>query len=112
MASDWYWKRHDTAPPIQGQLTYLSTGQPPDLTGATVQFVMTAKSGTTPKVNAAATVVSALSGTVQYPPIAADTDTAGDFVAEFQVTFPDGSVETFPNPAYIAITITADLDNA
>lgn len=110
-AADWYWKANDTAPAIEGQLTD-SSGSPVDVTGASVTFIMKAVGGNTPKINAAATIVTAASGIVKYTPATGDTDTAGDYLAEFQVIFGDGSKETFPNPAYLAVTITADLDDA
>jgi hypothetical protein len=107
-----YWKQHDTAPAIEGQLTDLDLNEPVDVTGATVTFIMKSVNGTIPKVSASATIVDGPTGLVKYAPIAADTDTAGDYLAEWQVVFGDGSKRTFPNPGYRSVTITADLDNA
>lgn len=43
----------------------------------------------------------------QYMP--ADTDTAGRFEAEFEVTYADGAVETFPNDGFIVVQIGPDI---
>jgi hypothetical protein len=108
----WNWKQHDTGPAIGGQCTS-PDGTPFDCTGATVTFIMKAVGGAGAlKINEPATVVDGPTGQVSYSPTAADTDTAGAFQAEFQVVTTSGVKETFPNTSYIAVTITADLDNA
>jgi hypothetical protein len=38
-----------------------------------------------------------------------DTDTAGTYWAEFEVTFGDGRVETYPNRGYLTVNIEPDL---
>jgi hypothetical protein len=111
MAADFYWKQHDTAPAIISQLTD-SASVPVDLTGATVKFHMKAQGAGTLKINAAATVADASSGYVEYQPVTADTDTAGDYQAEWEVVYSSGNKQTFPDPGYLTVTITADLDNA
>lgn len=89
-------KRNDTSPSIKEILTL--GGVAIDLTGAAVIFRMTPKGGTTPKVNAAASVVApATQGLVRYSWIVGDTDTSGDFIREWQVTLSDGSIVTVPN---------------
>lgn len=111
--ADFYVKQHDTAPPIQVPLpdvTQVSGAL--NLTGCTVAFIMRAVQGTVPKVNSAAIVINAVGGIVQYQWVSPDTDTAGDYQAEFQVTFANGTKQTFPDPNYLLITITPDLDNA
>jgi hypothetical protein len=35
-------------------------------------------------------------------------DAPGDYLAQFQVTFADGTIESFPNDGYLLVTITAD----
>lgn len=110
--SDFYWKQHDTYPQIRVQL-FDSAGTPIDITSSSINFIMRTVPGTAaPKVNASATIVDAPNGIVGYTPIGANTDTVGDFMAEWQVTFPGGAKQTFPNPGYDTITITSDLDNA
>jgi hypothetical protein len=38
-----------------------------------------------------------------------DTDTAGLFEGEFEVTFPGGRIKTFPDPGLIPVRITDDI---
>lgn len=109
--ADWTLKAHDRLPSIQATLT--SGGVAVDLTTATsVKFIMTATSGGTPKVNAAAVVVTAASGIVRYDWVSADVDTPGTYNAEWQVTWPGPKQQTFPTLTYHSIQILADLDNA
>jgi hypothetical protein len=110
MAS-FFWKRHDTSQ-IQAALKD-ETGAAVDLTGASVKFTMCAQGSNTPKINAVtATIVTAGSGIVGFKPISSQTDTSGLYNAEWQVTFGDGTVTTFPNNGNDTVTITDDLDNA
>ena len=60
-------------------------------------------------VDAAATIVTAAAGLVRYSWNSGDTDTAGSYQAEFEMTYGDGSIETFPNSSNIQIDIMADL---
>ena len=100
-------KRNDTSPDIQGTCLD-AAGNAVDITGATVRFHMFDKNGTE-VVDAAATIVTAASGIVKYSWIAADTATAGIFMSEFEVTYSDASIETFPNEGYTPVSIGADL---
>jgi hypothetical protein len=111
VTADFALKRHDLQPSIQA--TLYQGGIPVDLTGAaSVKFTMTLIGGSTPKVNAAAVVVSAASGVVRYDWVAADTDTIGDYYGEWQVLWTAGSKpQTFPSSGYHTISIQADLDN-
>ena len=101
MATTFYIKQNDTKPSLSAQL--LSDGSAVDLTGATVKFHMG------DSVDSAATVVDAATGNVRYDWVTADTETAGLFRAEFEVTFSDGTVETFPNDGYLLINITEEV---
>ena len=101
-----YLKRGDTSPSLLYSL------DPPtiDLTAATVRFNMRDSSGAV-KINRAAAVVVTATGTptVRYDWQAADTDTAGFFEAEFEVTYSGGAVETCPNDSFIRVSITGDI---
>lgn len=84
----------DLLPVIEG--TLLEDGSPVNLTGATVLFRMVNASGVV-KVAAAATVVGVLTGDVEYGWAGTDTDTAGTYQAEWEVTFTGVKPLTFPN---------------
>lgn len=71
-----------------------------DLSGATVVFNMENRIS-----RAAAVVTGASTGLVTYNWTAADTSQPGLFDAEFEVTYSDGKVETFPREGYIKIRI-------
>lgn len=64
-----------------------------DLTGCTVVFRMRAVGSSTLKVDTAATVVTAASGTVRYDWASQDVDTAGDYLAWWRVTLPSTRVQ-------------------
>lgn len=101
-------KRGDTQPAVQ--ITCLGgDGQAVDLTGASARFLMKAEGASAPKVDRTADVHDAAAGLVWYAWQQGDTDTAGQFQAEVEITFGDGTKETFPAGDYIPILILADL---
>ncbi|MEH7246457.1 GDSL-type esterase/lipase family protein [Neobacillus niacini] len=100
-------KRNDTKDIIGYTMTY-ANGTPVNLTGATVRYVM--GKGNTLITNASATVVDAAIGKVEYALTDADTLVAGVFHAEFEVTFADGKVKTFPNNGYISVNIQSNIN--
>ena len=103
--ADFTIKRNDRLPPIESTLSPSAV----DLTGATVKFIMATYSGTV-KVNSTAVVVQATAPPkVRYEWAAVDTDTVGDYRAEWEATFADGKKETFPNGGYLIISVVADL---
>ena len=70
---------------------------------------MSAISSSITKVDASASIVTPAAGTVQYDWDAADTDTIGSYQAEFEVTYVDGTIETFPNDGYVRVEIIRDI---
>ena len=78
------------------------------LAGATVRFAMGVQPGA-PLIAAAATVIDAANGIVEYQWVAGDTATAGTFLGEFEVTFADSNIETFPNDTNIQIIVKAEM---
>lgn len=106
---DFHIKSGDTTPVITATLTD-ANGAAVNLTGATVRFVMKKGGTATPKVAAAATVVSAVAGTVSYTWTGANTDTPGIYSACWEVTFSGGTIQTFPNAGYTSVAILPDLD--
>lgn len=121
-------KRNDTLPYLRRQLLDASTGLPVDLTGATSIYFNMRRIGTgnspdtgavAPKVHKLAVNITTGSytpadGIVEYRWVEADTNNTTDggtlFAGEFEVTFSDGTIETFPQADYIQITIPIDLD--
>lgn len=98
-----YMKTNDTRPYLQVQLLN-PDGTPQDLTGKAVTFVM--KRGGTVKINAAASLVVANEGLVEYRwGGAGNTDTTGEFQAEFVVN----GIDTYPKEGYITVIFQQDL---
>jgi hypothetical protein len=103
-------KQNDTADYIERTLRD-AYGVPANLTGATVVFSMRVKPGGTAKISGSgATVVSAGVGRVRYSFTAGNTDTADEYEGEFQATFSDGGIQTFPNDGHIPIIVTDDIN--
>lgn len=74
-----------------------------NLTGYTVVFSMLNNAGVRKIDKQACVVVSAAAGTVQYSWQEGETDTAGDFTGEVQVTDSNGRTQTTFDPIPIVI---------
>lgn len=100
-------KRHDTAYPITATLG--AAGSPVDLTGATVKILV--KSNGSLRINAACAVLNQTTnlGQVTYTFLTNDVAVSGTYQVEFEVTFGDGSIATFPNSKYEQLQIMDDL---
>ncbi len=104
-----FFKQGDTVPKIQTILKD-GAGVIVDLTGATVKFKMRSKFDATVKIDSAALVVSpGTDGLVEYQWVTADTNTPGWYDAEWEVVFPGGKIETFPNKGYDTIKIAIQV---
>ena len=97
----------DTAPSILGTLTN-SAGVAIDLSpvGTSVRFQMRLTSEGRFAVDAAATITDAVNGKVRYDFVAPDLDYPGDYLARWQITYPDGEIE-HSDPAN-PITVAAE----
>lgn len=104
-----HYKRNDRLPVYAATLLH-DKSTPIDLDGTTVTFIMRAKSSSAPKVEAEATVVDAEAGAVSYAWAVGDLATAGTYLCEWQVTYPDGRTLTVPSSGYDQIRVLADLD--
>lgn len=100
-------KTGDTDPPVEVTLKD-DDGVVVDLTGATVKFIVS-KRGVAPIVDGAATLVDAAAGSVRYLWTAADTAISGVYMAEWQITWPGGGIQTVPSDGYDTVHIRDDL---
>jgi len=101
-------KENDRSPAITGTLT--AGGAAVDISGTSVKFIMRLPGSTgSAKVDAAATIVSGTAGTVSYSWGATDTDTAGLYLAEWEVTFAGGIKRTWPAEDYLFVLVVPDL---
>lgn len=106
--STFYIKKNDTSPSIRATLKN-GSGSSVDVQDSTVRFHMRKLGSTQTVIDEAATLINASGGVVQYNWSANDTDTVGSYQAEFEVTYTDGTIETFPNSGYIRIDIVSDI---
>jgi hypothetical protein len=104
-------KQNDTTPSIEARLRD-ANDQIMNLTGATVKFSMRPRPAGTVKVDGATAVIvgDATNGRVRYDWTASNTNTADVFEAEFEVTFSNGKIQTFPGGKdFIIVTIGDDI---
>ena len=103
-------KTNDTSPKLAVTLEDANSNAI-NVTGANgVRFHMKAFGATALKIDAPMTITNATGGIVQYSWVAADTDTAGTYYGEVEVTYADNTVETFPNNGYFTVIVKEDLD--
>jgi len=103
-------KQGDTSPSIADTLYEPDKVTPVNLTGASVKLKMgTLDTLGTPSVDAAAVIVSSTNGQVRYDWATGDTANSGEHIAEWEVTFADGTIETYPNKTYRPIFITPQI---
>lgn len=108
--ADWTMKSGDRLPSIRATLS--SNGAPVDLTLASgVSFIMRMIGASLPTVNTPAVVVDPASGLVRYDWAINDTSVPGQYQAEWEVTWPDGKLQTFPTLTYHSVDILDDLDS-
>lgn len=107
MSSPFTIKSNDTRPALVWEVTTPIES----LTGATIVFNMRNKVGEL-VINRAPATFTQNEGELTkliYVWTAIDTATAGDKTGEFEITFPDGFVETHPNSTSFPIKIVQDL---
>jgi len=99
-------KADDTAVVFTAILTV--DGVPVDLTGAEVLFLIESEAGQ--KIQVLAEIVDPLAGSVQYQVTGLLQVLPGRYRQEWQVTFADSGVLTFPNGTYNRLEVLADLN--
>lgn len=101
-------KKDDLEPALNATLSLVADGTPLDLTDAvSVAFRMWRQrvTGGAYKASGAATIVDAAAGTVRYTWAAGDTSEAGDFLAEFVVTWAGSRPQTVPTAGAIHVRV-------
>ena len=107
---EFFIKQNDTAPSIAITVINKSTKLPLSLVGATAKFSMRIPGSAVAKVSGvAANVYDAANGKIKYDWTATDTNTIGEYEAEFEVVLQGGGIVTFPQDGYIKITILDDI---
>jgi len=93
---DWDMKRNDTSPAFEMQCQN-NAGDGVDISNAVAKFHLAEYNSGNIVVDKIATITDETQGKVKYQWEPEDTETAGLYGAEVEVTYQDGEVETFPN---------------
>jgi len=101
-------KQNDTSPVVHATLQD-GEGVAVDLTGSTVMFHMINAADGTVKIDGPTVITEPTNGIVWYHWLTGDTDTPGTFYVEFEVTYPSGSIETFPNNKDLTVIVKPEL---
>jgi len=101
-------KQNDTGPSLLATLKD-ANDVPVNITGADVRFHMKSLERVV-KIDSDMTVVNSAEGLVRYDWLVGDTDTFGTYYVEFEVTYIDGSVETFPNTGSLVVSVVKELN--
>jgi hypothetical protein len=104
-------KQYNTVPSLEATLLN-PAGQPVDLTGSTITFVMRSRDNDTLVITGNALILDAVAGKVVYQWGINDLATHGAFFGEFDVTYSNGSKESFPNADYIPINVVRSAGTA
>jgi hypothetical protein len=106
-------KRHATRPYLELSVKN-ADGTAFDFTGASeVLFSMKDEAGTLKIDGAAAEFDGALTlGKIRYLWVKADTDTEGEYSAEFDINYPGSDTLTVPIEGDICVRIYTDVNNA
>lgn len=105
--ADFTIKQEDTSPTIKAILKKRN-GDAVNLTDASVRFHLSTRALEI-LIDSVATILDAPNGTVKYDWAIGDTDEPGEYFAEWEVAFSDGTVETFPNDGFILIAVMRQL---
>ncbi len=112
MAADWTIKVGDTEPLYQDTIAY-SNGSVPPLAGATITLELRSlANATVTSLTGTVQIVNFTTGQVQFTPTSADTVTAGNYLAEWLVTFAAGSglgTQRFPTDGYSWVKIEPNV---
>jgi hypothetical protein len=84
----------DTRPVINATLHVQGSLAPINLLHSTVKFQMRRVDDKLYTVNGSCSIVNPATGTVSYTLATNDLNTPGDYLAQFEITFPDARVQT------------------
>jgi len=104
-----YYKEGDDSPSLAVSLKN-PDGTVATLSGAEVDIRITKARGGENVVNSDASIQNADEGSVSYDPSDTDFDEPGRYRVEFEVTYDDGSVETFPNKGYHTLLVGRNME--
>ena len=101
-------KRNDTRPKPDAILKF-NDGSLAQLTGASVRFIARHQGTDIVKIDGVATITDIPTAAVEYDITADDSDTAGNFDVEWEVTFADATEQTWPTRGSDLLVIAGDL---
>lgn len=111
MAADYVIVSGDTEPLFSDSLEY-SNGQPVNLEGATVTFIMRSLTANEPvRLTGTVGYTNRAEGKLYYQPTALDTATVGNYLASWHVVFAGGETQTFPTEGYLQVAVTRSLSS-
>lgn len=103
-------KQDDTTDPIFFQALNTRNEVVPLIGALSVQFIYRKRDAKpVTAVERTATIANADSGMLRYDWVPADTASAGDYYAEWVVTFPNAQQQTFPVRGYQSFVVEAKL---
>lgn len=109
MPAEFVIKRGSRLPHMQVTVAVPDDGTSEDFSRVTsVQFVMADLRGVV-KVNAPGSVVDPAKRIIEYAWADGDTDTAGEYNAEFVLTFSSGEQMRVPTDGYIIVRVVPEL---
>jgi hypothetical protein len=106
-------KRNDLRPYLPAQFFQPNGVDPLPLDQALAVNIVVSPKGAAPedppKFKKACVITDALAGQIEYRWSGTDTDTAGDFSYEFEISWPNAEPQTIPADAYLDLVIVDDL---
>lgn len=109
MMADLQLKQGDTSPALEMQCQD-NSGDPKDISGGSVDFHFKEQGATETVISTGATITNGTEGRVKYQWQPDDTNiTPAIYEGEFEITYSDGYIETFPNTGNFTIEIVAEV---
>jgi hypothetical protein len=101
-------KKNDRLPVVRA---YLSDANGyADLTNATVQFIYQDRQRSSAPTTGEATLIAPTSGLVEFAWVSGNVSSAGTYLAEWRVHFPNTKTLSFPNDGYISFEVIDTLN--